>query len=133
MKKKSFVLYADYFPHIQMLSDKEAGKLFKAILEYADTGKIPELGGSVKMCFSFISAQIKRDTEKYDDVCKKRAEAGRKGGLKKAENNGRGSKQYGLGYVRGKQEAEAKIGEAIDELSERVDELEEKTQMANRR
>ena len=38
------------------------------------------------MCFSFIADQIARVKEKYQDVCKKRAEAGRKGGKQKQAN-----------------------------------------------
>ena len=30
-KKKSFILYNDYRKHIGMLSDEDAGRLFKAI------------------------------------------------------------------------------------------------------
>ena len=85
-KAKSFVLYTDYAKHIARLTDEEAGKLFLAIFEYAESGKIPEFSGALMMCFSFIADQIARDKEKYPDVCKKRAEAGRKGGKQKQAN-----------------------------------------------
>ena len=121
--KKSFVLYADYATHINMLSDEDAGKLFKGIMDYAGGGDKPNFDGAVGMCFSFIAAQIDRDSKKYKDVCQKRAEAGRKGGLKKAEKQ-KGSKQYGLGYVRGMQEGENEVNKTLEELAERVQELE---------
>ena len=85
-RSKSFVLYTDYAKHIARLTNEEAGKLFLAIFEYAESGKVPEFSGALMMCFSFIADQIARDKEKYQDVCKKRAEAGRKGGKQKQAN-----------------------------------------------
>ncbi len=73
-KKKSFVLYHDYFEHVALLSDEEAGKLFKAVLEYVNTGIMPELRGASFMAFSFISSQLKRDLDKYEEKCRKNRE-----------------------------------------------------------
>lgn len=69
-----------------MLSDQEAGQLFKALFQFVEDGAIPDFSGSLAMCFSFISSQIQRDKEKYIDICEKRAEAGRKGGKQKKAN-----------------------------------------------
>ena len=85
-QNKSFVLYTDYAKHIALLTNEEAGELLKALLEYVEFGKQPQLSGALMMCFSFIADQIARDKEKYQDVCKKRAEAGRKGGKQKQAN-----------------------------------------------
>ena len=85
-KSTSFVLYTDYAKHIARLTNEEAGKLFLAIFEYVESEKVPEFSGALMMCFSFIADQIERDKEKYRDVCKKRAEAGRKGGKQKQAN-----------------------------------------------
>lgn len=84
--KNSFVLYTDYKQHISLLTDQEAGKLFKSLFEFVETGETPDFSGSLAMCFSFISAQIQRDKEKYIDICTKRAEAGRIGGKQKQAN-----------------------------------------------
>ncbi|MCD7890682.1 MAG: DUF6291 domain-containing protein [Ruminococcus sp.] len=73
-KKKSFVLYNDYYEHINMLSDEEAGMLMKAVFMYAETGEVPELQGMTKMAFSFISSQLDRDREKYEERCQKNHE-----------------------------------------------------------
>ena len=86
-RKPSFVLYRDYSRHISLLSDEEAGKLFKAIFAYADTGESPELPPMADMAMSFIAAQLDRDAEKYAETCRRRAEAGRKGGLKTQQRN----------------------------------------------
>ncbi len=80
-EKKSFILYTDNRNQINMLSDQQAGQLFKALFGFAESGDIPVFDdGMTTMAFSFISAQIKRDSEKYDEVCKKRSENGKKGG-----------------------------------------------------
>ena len=81
-KKKSFILYTDNRNQINMLSDQQAGRLFKALFAFAESGDIPTFDdGMTAMAFSFISSQISRDSEKYDEVCKKRSESGKKGGI----------------------------------------------------
>lgn len=77
-KKKSFILYADYIKHIERLSDDEAGKLFKAIFEYVNEGRLPDLDGMAAMAFSFISNQLDSDLQKYETVCQKRAESAKR-------------------------------------------------------
>ena len=73
-KKKSFILYADYIKHIGKLTDEEAGRLFKAIFEYVNEGRLPDLDGMTAMAFSFISNQLDSDLQKYEETCKKRSE-----------------------------------------------------------
>lgn len=85
-KQNSFVLYTDYIQHVSLLSDQEAGQLFKALFHFVDDGTEPDFTGSLKMCFSFISSQIQRDKAKYRDICEKRAAAGSKGGKQKQAN-----------------------------------------------
>ena len=80
MKKKSFILYCDYLEHIQMLNDAEAGKLFKAILQYVADGTAADLPGASGMAFSFIKSQIERDNAEYEAKCEKLRENGAKGG-----------------------------------------------------
>ena len=36
--KNSFILYCDIGQHLELLSDEDAGLLFKGIVHYADTG-----------------------------------------------------------------------------------------------
>lgn len=78
--KKGFLLYYDYREHLQLLTDEERGKLFTALLDYGATGEAPELNGSTRMAFSFITSQMDRDAEAYAEKCKKRSEAGKQGG-----------------------------------------------------
>lgn len=78
--KKSFVLYADYDEHFEELTDAELGQLFRSLFTYVNTGAVPEMERTVRMAFSFIRKNLDRDSEKYAETCKRRAEAGKKSG-----------------------------------------------------
>ena len=83
--KQSFVLYCDMAQHLQLLSDEQAGRLFKALFAYVNSGQAPALDDdAVRMAFSFISSQIDRDAAKWDEVRRKRSEAGKQGGRPKS-------------------------------------------------
>lgn len=73
--KKSFMLYVDNYKQFKLLSDEQAGMLIKSLFFFSETGDIPEIAdGTVMMAFSFISAQMERDNERYKQTCKKRSE-----------------------------------------------------------
>lgn len=85
MAKDSFVFYTQWAEQINMLTDKQAGALFKAVCGYVETGKIKKLDAVTNMLFSVIKSQIDKDTAKYEETCQKRKQAGAKGGRPKAE------------------------------------------------
>ena len=90
--KKSFVLYTDNAEQFEMLSDEQAGKLIKAIFSYSENKITPDFAdGMLTMAFSFIKGQIDRDSEKWEETRKKRAEAGRKGGKQNQANQANAS------------------------------------------
>lgn len=73
--KKSFLIYLDNQKQVNMLTDEQAGKLFKALFAFAKDGIETDFDdGVIAMIFSFMSDSIKRDTEKYESICQKRAE-----------------------------------------------------------
>lgn len=78
-KRKSFLLYNDCRPAVESLTDADAGQLFKAILAYTDEGREPGRGSPAYPLFLFFKVQLDRDAEKFEEVCKKRSEAGKKG------------------------------------------------------
>ena len=82
--KKGFVLYKDYWEHLNVLETIELGELFKGIFLYAREGEEPEFNGEMRMAWSFIKLQLDRDNEKYIARCVKNAENGAKGGRPKA-------------------------------------------------
>lgn len=92
--KKSFVLFTDRKKEIDMLSDAQCGVLFKAILRYADTGERLESEDLVvQVLFSVFISQIDSCNEKWEKIRQVRAEAGRKGGAKKGNQNATKQKQ----------------------------------------
>lgn len=82
--KNSFVLYTEYAKHLALLSMEQRGVLFTAIMAYELEDTLPDMDGMTQMAFSFISEQLSRDKEKYESTCKKRSEAGSRGGRPKA-------------------------------------------------
>ena len=95
MRKNSFVIYTDCLEQLEVIPDAERGVLFLEVLKYARTGVVPTIENPfLKALFLGFKNQIDRDTAKYDEVCKKRAESGRQGGIKKAENLANATKCY---------------------------------------
>lgn len=77
---KSFLVYLDYAKAVEWLSDEDAGKIFKALLAYADNREEPQLDGGLRAVFAMMQNQIDRDREKYEETCEKRRANGEKGG-----------------------------------------------------
>ena len=78
-ENKSIMLYLDTLKQWEMLTDEQAGILIKALLQYASGGEqLCTDDGMVSMAFSFITAQIDRDNEKWNATCQKRSESARK-------------------------------------------------------
>lgn len=85
--KKSFVGYCDWNSTFQMLSNEEAGKLIKHLLAYVNDENPEELNDRVlKVAFEPIKNQLKRDLKKYEKIREKRVNAGKLGGLQRANN-----------------------------------------------
>ena len=69
MAREYFCAYHSYIKQCKGLSDSELGRLFRALLEYSASGKVPELNGRESVAFDFMSANIDRDAESYKDTC----------------------------------------------------------------
>ncbi len=76
--KKSFILHWDSLDVLEELSDQQAGQLFKAIKElrfnpdYKIVCNVNNIfDGLLNAVFITFKNQIKRDTEKYENVCVK--------------------------------------------------------------
>lgn len=76
--KDSFVLYTKYIDTFKELTDEQAGKLIKVILEYVNDMN-PEPEGLIKIAFIPIKQQLKEDLVKWKEEKQKRSEAGKKG------------------------------------------------------
>jgi len=71
-------IFVDYLDAIEPLGDAERGRLFTALLEYARSGEVPQLGGNERFLFPMMKAQLDRDAATSADLSEKRAAAGSK-------------------------------------------------------
>ena len=86
---KSFLFYLDWRQQLEMLTDEERGRLLLALLDYEETGALPDrMSGAIGMAFSFMRAQLDRDREKYEARCKANRENGLKGGRPPKQTEG---------------------------------------------
>lgn len=73
MKKKPGVMvYFDLRGMLKLLLDSEKGKLFEAILEYGETGKVGELTDTLRIVWPLIQNRLDKDSLRYTDVGTKR-------------------------------------------------------------
>lgn len=78
--KKSFVLYCDLLHTVGHLTDEQAGKLFKHILNYVNDKDPHTDDVIINLAFEPIKQQLKRDLKKWVGYIKKQRENGKKGG-----------------------------------------------------
>lgn len=87
MTKNSFVLQTRLNAVVAKLSDKQAGVLFKGILNYAENGTVANFEDSaVVIAFEFVRQDLDYTAKKYAETCARRAESGKLGGLAKLAN-----------------------------------------------
>lgn len=82
MESKGIIIHSDIKEKLELLSNDEAGQLFKAIIAYAEDGKVLSFDENrvLGMIFLFIKDQIDRDGAKYRERCAKNRESGKLGG-----------------------------------------------------
>ena len=85
--KPGVMIYFETAKAIKSLDNETVGQLFKAIMEYAEDGVIPEFEGVLAAVWPFISHNIDKDSERYERIREIRAAAGRKGGKARASND----------------------------------------------
>lgn len=84
--KPGVMIYFETARAIKGLDYETKGRLFEAIMEYAEDGTVPDFDGVLAAVWPFVAEKIKRDSEKYNRIREKRAIAGRKGGEARATN-----------------------------------------------
>lgn len=86
-QKESFIIHTDIWPVVQKLNREQRGDLFSAILQHALGEDLCEMDALTDIAYSFMAAQMDRDAKKYQDICARRAEYGRRGGIAKANKS----------------------------------------------
>ena len=74
-KRPGVMLYLEIRPCLAQLNYEEKGRLFEAILSYADDGVLPEFNDRLEIAWSFIRLRIDADNEKYQAKCERAREA----------------------------------------------------------
>lgn len=97
-QKSSFLIYHEYREPLKLLTDEQRGRLLMALIDYSESGVVPELDGISMMAFSFIQSQIDRDSKKYENRCSSNRENGKKGGRPKKENDSEENPKNPLGF-----------------------------------
>ena len=97
-QKSSFLIYHEYREPLKLLTDEQRGQLLMALIDYSESGVVPELDGISMMAFSFIQSQMDRDSKKYENRCSSNRENGKKGGRPKKENDSEENPKNPMGF-----------------------------------
>lgn len=79
-KREYFPAFFSYKRTLKGLSDEQMGRVFRAALEYAETGEEPDLDPLEMMGFAFMKEDIDRANTSYTELCETRKANGSKGG-----------------------------------------------------
>ena len=85
-EKPGVMIYFETAKAIKGLDYETKGRLFEAIMEYAEFGTVPDFDGVLSAIWPFVADKVERDGIKYEKIRRARAEAGRNGGLARANN-----------------------------------------------
>lgn len=86
MAKDSFIIYKSFYKPISRLSDKQLGRLFRAIFMY-HLGEVVSVEEDIEMAFEFFKNQFDIDESKYQCIVERNRNNGRKGGAPKGNKN----------------------------------------------
>lgn len=79
MGKDSFLIYKSFYKPIAKLSDKQLGRLFRAIFKH-QLGEEVTVEEDIEMAFGFFINQFEIDETKYHGIVERNRNNGRKGG-----------------------------------------------------
>lgn len=85
--KNSMIVYYDTIECLEDFSDEQVGKMFRAMIEYDKSGKLPEFTGELKVAFRFIKSALDANIEKYNSICERNKINGQKGGRPRNPEN----------------------------------------------
>ena len=78
IKKPGVMFYFELLPCLAQLSDAQVGRLFRAMLVYAETGEMPDFDdAALKMAWPFVQLRLDQDEERYQQTVENRRRAAR--------------------------------------------------------
>lgn len=72
---KSFMVYKEWEDYLKMLTDEEAGRMFRALFAFAARGEEADFEGAAAMLFAVMKNCLERDGKKWEDTCAVRSES----------------------------------------------------------
>lgn len=78
--KDNFLFNCSWRAAVRDLAPELRLEIYEAVMDYAQSGVVPEMSDVATVAFSFIRQDIDRQRDNYDEVCRKRQAGGRKGG-----------------------------------------------------
>ena len=66
MARPGIMLYFDILEPIKVLPDADKGRLLVAMLEYGQSGTVPEFDGMLALAWGFVKPNLDRDEEAYE-------------------------------------------------------------------
>ena len=72
MARPGIMLYFDILEPIRVLPDADKGRLLVAMLEYGQSGSVPEFEGMLALAWGFVKPKIDKDSEEYNRTVLKR-------------------------------------------------------------
>ena len=101
MTKDSFIIYKSFYKPISRLSDKQLGRLFRAIFKY-QLGEEVTVEEDIEMAFGFLINQFEIDETKYHGIVERNRNNGRKGGAPIGNSNAKSTQPSGLNPTQNK-------------------------------
>ena len=90
--KDGFVIYKSFYKPISRLSDRQLGRLFRAIFLY-QLGEVVTVEEDIEMAFEFFKNQFEIDESKYRGIVERNRSNGRKGGAPQGNGNAKKEEQ----------------------------------------
>ena len=66
---KYLKVWTDLRQHLKPFSEAEKGRLFDAMMEYAECGTVPDLRGNERFIWETVKAEIDRQRDAYEKKC----------------------------------------------------------------
>ena len=85
---KYLKIFTDFLDAMALLTDEEAGRLFRAMLRYAADGTDPKLTGNERYLWVVAKQHIDREAAAYESMVNARREAGRRSGEVRRKQTG---------------------------------------------
>lgn len=87
---KGFFTYFHHEAVLETLSDEQAGRLYKSLLRYGNTGELPDFTESgLNVAFTLFRTEIDYNFDRYQEICEARSKAATEREAKKREKKQR--------------------------------------------